>query len=188
MHTTTKGVVAAGAAAVLLLGGAGTLAYWSDSATVSGGSVSTGSLGIDPGACSPTWSYANGTAAGQPIGQGIVPGDAVTKQCTFTVDASGDHLSASPSIPSTIAYTVSGGSPTTLSLPVSATYSLAGVPFSAADVITELDDGKTLTAQITVTFPFGSGTVNANDTQGLTASLNGLTVALTQTATGENAN
>jgi alternate signal-mediated exported protein len=119
---------------------------------------------------------------------GIVPGDAVTKECTFTVHASGDHVSAAPTVPSTLSYAVSGGTPTTLTLPVSATYSLAGSPFTSSSVITELDDGKTLTAQVTVTFPFGSGSINANDTQGLTAALDGLTVALTQTATGENPN
>lgn len=188
MHSTTKGVVALGAATVLLLGGAGTLAYWSDSATVSGGAVSTGRLGIDAGSCGPTWTYASGTAAGQPITQGIAPGDAVTKVCTFTIDAAGDHLSATPTVPSTVAYTVTGGSPTTLSLPVTATYTLDGAPFSPASVITELDNGKTLSARVTVSFPFGSTTVNANDTQGLTASLDGLTVALTQTASGENPN
>ena len=188
MHTTTKGLAAAGAAAALLLGGAGTLAFWNDAATVAGGSISTGTLGIDAGSCAATWTYANGSAAGQAVTQGIVPGDAVTKQCTFTIAATGDHLSASPTVPSSVSYVVTGGTPTTLTLPVSATYSLAGAPFSSSSVITDNDDGKTLTAQITLTFPFGSASVNGNDTQGLTAALNGLTVALTQTASGENTN
>ncbi len=39
MNKTTKGALAASAAAVLLLGGAGSLAYWSDAETIQGGDV-----------------------------------------------------------------------------------------------------------------------------------------------------
>jgi alternate signal-mediated exported protein len=189
MHTTTKGAAAAGAAAVLLLGGAGTLAFWSDSATVNGGSINSGSLSINAGVCDPTWSYASGTAAGDPVVQGIVPGDSITKDCTFTVGAVGDHLSASPTVPSTVAYTPASLPGSTLTLPVSASYDLDGTPLTGASTITEADDGGTLTATITVTFPYGDATtINANDTQGLTKTLNGLAVTLTQTSTGENPN
>lgn len=187
MHTTTKGAVAAGAAAVLLLGGAGTLAFWSDDATVNGGSVTSGSLSIDPISCTPTWQYAAGSAADTDVVQGVVPGDSIYKVCTFDVGAVGDHLSASPTIPATLAYSPANLPGSTLSLPVAATYTLDGNAFGAADVITEDNDGDTLAARIVVTFPFGdAATVNANDTQAFTKTLDALTVSLTQTATGEN--
>lgn len=189
MNTTTKGAVAAGAAAVLLLGGAGTLAFWSDAATVNGGQVTSGSLSIDPVSCSPTWKYASGSAQNTDVVQGIVPGDSIYKVCTFTVGAVGDHLSASPTIPATLAYTPANVPGSTLSLPVAATYTLNGNPFSGADVITEGNNGDTLAARIVVTFPFGNAaSINANDTQGFTKTLDALTVNLTQTTTGENPN
>lgn len=199
MHTTTKGAVAAGAAAVLLLGGAGSLAYWNSSATLNGGSITTGSLKLTGVSCDASWKYANGSSSGANVVQGIVPGDSITKSCTFTVAGSGDHLTATPTVPSTLAYTTTttGGAPapTTLSLPVTATYDLDGTALTSSSVITELDTGKTLTAKIVVTMPFGNAQVaptgiNFNDTQGLTNTLNGLTVTLTQTspAGGENPN
>ena len=41
MNRTTKGAIAAGAAAVLLLGGAGSLAYWSDCQDAAGGTINS---------------------------------------------------------------------------------------------------------------------------------------------------
>jgi len=188
MHTTTKGALAAGAAAVLLLGGAGTLAFWSDDATLNGGSVTSGSLSIDPVSCTSAWQYASGSAANTNVVNGIVPGDAIYKVCTFTVAAVGDHITATPTIPATLAYTPANAPGSTLSLPVAATYTLNGNPFTGADVITDTNDG-TLAARIVVTMPFGNATtINANDTQGLTKTLDALTVSLTQTTTGANPN
>lgn len=46
MNKATKGAVAAGAAGILLLGGAGTFALWEDNASITGGTVSTGHLDL----------------------------------------------------------------------------------------------------------------------------------------------
>ncbi|MDI9944213.1 alternate-type signal peptide domain-containing protein [Rhodococcus sp. 1.20] len=52
MKKQTKGAIAAAAAGALLLGGAGSLAVWSDSADVSGGGpVTSGAL--DLSSCAP---------------------------------------------------------------------------------------------------------------------------------------
>ncbi|WP_157697086.1 alternate-type signal peptide domain-containing protein [Brachybacterium avium] len=47
MNKFAKGSVAAGAGLVLLLGGAGTLAYWNDTAELTGGTINTGKLELD---------------------------------------------------------------------------------------------------------------------------------------------
>ena len=187
MNKSTKGALAMGAAAVLLLGGTGTLAFWSDSATVNGGSVTSGSLALDAVGCDATWVYDNGASAGDTVGE-VVPGDAIAKSCTFTIDAEGDHLEATPTVPATVTYTTSGSAPT-LDLSVAATYDVDGTPLTGADTITEANDGDTLTADIVVTFPYGDATtINANDTQNLTTTLDGLTVTLTQDLGADNPN
>lgn len=48
MNKTTKGALAAGAAGILLLGGAGSYALWSDAETVQGGTITAGNLDISP--------------------------------------------------------------------------------------------------------------------------------------------
>jgi len=190
MKKSTKGTLAAAAGAVLLLGGTGSLAYWNASATVNGGAITTGSLTLGAGSCGANWVYSNGTAAGQTVVK-VVPGDAITKSCTFVVGASGDHLSASLGAPSTTTY---GKNPTTATsdqLTVATTYTIDRTPVATlvnGDKLTSSDNGKTLTAKFVVTMPYGSTTVNTNDTQNLTATLNALTVSLTQDSLGANPN
>jgi alternate signal-mediated exported protein len=190
MNKSTKGALAAAAGAVLLLGGAGSLAYWNASATVNGGAITTGSLTLGAGSCDPNWVYANGTAAGQTVVK-VVPGDAITKSCTFTVGASGDHLSATLAAPATTTYTKNPTTPTTDSLTVATTYTINRTPVATlvnGDKLTSSDNAKTLTAKFVVTMPYGSTTVNGNDTQNLTATLNALTVSLTQDTLAANPN
>jgi len=181
MKKSTKGAIAVAAAAVLLLGGAGSIAYWSESATVEGGTIEAGELKLDDGSCDDAWVYAGDSAsAGEAVGT-IVPGDSITKDCTFTIAAQGDNLEATPTLPETISVTQTAGDEnpaTTLELTADATYEAGG---SAVTTITEANDGQTLTATITVTFPYGDDeTVNANDTQNLIAELDELTVTLEQ--------
>jgi alternate signal-mediated exported protein len=182
MNRSTKGALAASAAGALLLGGAGSLAYWNDTGTADGGSITSGTLGLADGTCDPNWVYASGTDAGTPVTL-IVPGDSVTKSCTFIVTATGQHLSATLTAPATLTYTTDT-SPTTLTLDTAATYDVDGV---ATTTVTSANDGKFVTADFVVTFPYGDATTeNLNDTQGLTATLDTLTVTLTQDQTLEN--
>ena len=188
MHKSTKGALAAITGGVLLLGGAGSLAYWNASATVNGGAITTGSLTLGAGSCGANWVYAGGSAAGQTVVK-VVPGDSITKSCTFTVGASGDHLSATLGAPATTTYTKSPTSATSDSLAVATTYTIDRTPVATlvnGDALTSADNGKTLTAKFVVTMPYGSTSVNTNDTQNLTATLNALTVSLTQAATAAN--
>lgn len=178
MNKTTKGALAAGAAAVLLMGGAGTLAYWSDSADVDGGTIEAGELKLDAGSCDANWVHADESTVSI-----IVPGDIISKECTFTITAEGDNLEATLTTPGTVTYTQTAGDQNpapTLDLDIAATYAIDG---GAVSTITEANDGDTLTATLTATFAFGdAATINANDTQNLIAELDELTVTLTQDA------
>jgi len=187
MKKTTKGAIAAGAAAVLLLGGAGSLAYWTDSATINGGSFTTGTLGLTLVGCDTGWTYANGGAAGSPVSL-IVPGDAIQKSCTYTIAATGDHISASLTTPGTVNLTPGAGT-TSYTATVGAAYTIAGTAVANPE-ITGANNGQTLVAKLVVTFPFGNNTtINVNDTQNVTQTLNGLTVTLAQDqSTGNNPN
>ena len=84
MNKFAKGSLAAGAGLVLLLGGAGTLAYWNDSEHLDGGTINTGSLTLD-----------QPTDAESGWDQDIeiwVPGDKATYSTTLTLEAEGDNI------------------------------------------------------------------------------------------------
>ena len=81
MKKSTKGALAAGAAAALLLGGAGSLAYWTDAATVNGGQITSGSMDLTATDCSSaTWLHIEDDS----VVTTIVPGDTVYKVCSAT--------------------------------------------------------------------------------------------------------
>jgi alternate signal-mediated exported protein len=194
MNKTVKGALGVSAAAALLLGGAGSLAYWTDGTSADGGSITSGKLGIAPlvvapntGACDTDWLYAPGVAkAGTKVSL-FVPGDKVTKKCTFKIAATGDNLSATVTAPS--ALTLSGGTGTSLSIDTASTYALSNVASPRAIAnggqISSADNNGTLTATFVATIPFGSAEsgatkVNANDTKSITAALQTLSVSVAQ--------
>ncbi|MEZ0580023.1 alternate-type signal peptide domain-containing protein [Nocardioides sp. MH1] len=91
MKKSTKGALAGGAAAFLLLGGVGSLAYWTDNADVDGTTVESGHLTVINNDCgSAPWELDGGddvVAATR-----IVPGDDITKTCSFEIEGEGDHF------------------------------------------------------------------------------------------------
>ena len=96
MNKLTKSAIAGAAGIALLLGGAGSLAYWNDSAAVGSATIDSGTLAIDLDG-SPATVY-TGTASPVVL---IVPGDSVTITQGVTIDASGDHLSATLTVDQT---------------------------------------------------------------------------------------
>lgn len=179
MNKLTKGAIAAGAAGVLLLGGLGSIAFWSDSATVDGGVVTAGTLSLGEPVCADDWVYAIGNAGAGSTVNLIVPGDTISKECTFVINATGDNLEADLTIPATVDVT---GTPagTTLVANVGATYVSDGAAITAK--ITEANDGDIVTATIEVEFPFGDETtINANDMQSVIATLDEVPITLIQT-------
>src|SRR5690606_37678324 len=104
MNKFTKASIATGAGIVLLLGGAGTLAYWNDSATTGAGSITSGTLSIDSYAGTGAgWFDVSADNPGAPESISastfrVVPGDTLRYVEWFTVSATGDNLTADLSI------------------------------------------------------------------------------------------
>lgn len=169
MNKSTKGAIAAGAAAVLLLGGAGSLAYWNADGNLAGGSITAGELKLTA-ADTGSWTL-NGSAVTDIAAVRVVPGDELEYTGTWTIVATGDNLQADLT---TTAPTASGGLASHVT--TDATFEVEG---AAVTSITDDNDGDELSATIAVDFPFGSAANNAS--QGQTLNLTGAGVALTQT-------
>jgi alternate signal-mediated exported protein len=91
MNRATKGAIAAGAAGILLLGGAGTFALWEDTANISGGTVSTGELKLVLG--TGTWAETDSPDTAINIDNfKMAPGDSLTYTTTVTATATGNNL------------------------------------------------------------------------------------------------
>jgi len=190
MQRLTKAALATGAAAVLLLGGAGTMAYWTGTATATASAeLEAGTFTVEPGSSCGNWTYVNDTT---PVTL-IVPGDTVTITCNFTLDATGDHVAL-------------GGakvSPITWKSATSLTAELVNPTVSAVQVVASGGGGKTVTPDpstglfqdgalgvpsgatvsvtISVQFPYGDATTTSlDDTQQAIAQLNDISVTLIQ--------
>lgn len=174
MKKTTKGALAAGSAAVLLMGGVGTLAYWSDSETVTESTVGSGRLDLAVIACADWQLDAVGGTGGALGSREIVPGDSLTKTCTYTLTAEGDHLEAELDV---TVPTWTGALEDKVT--TTATFDVDGDPVTPGTAY-PFDDGSpsTITADFTVDFPFGT---EDNTSQDLTASLGDVTLTVTQT-------
>ncbi|MFI8569293.1 alternate-type signal peptide domain-containing protein [Rhodococcus sp. NPDC078407] len=97
MNKATKGAVAAGAAAVLLLGGMGSLALWNDSETLGGGTITSGDLRLILDEDSVNWQDVSYDVTPVDIDINtfrIVPGDTVAYTADFLVEAEGENLTA----------------------------------------------------------------------------------------------
>jgi alternate signal-mediated exported protein len=182
MHNNTKAACAATAAAVLLLGGASTMASWNDSKTIAGGAIKSGSLSLtqETGQTCTAWTLdeAGGGGAFVPGTTLVVPGDVITRTCTYTVNATGEHLAAtvglaSPSFDET--------NDLVSALTATATYTrdpgTGAVALADNAAITSANDGDVLSAAVSVTF---SSATSGTTAQEMTATLDALTVSLTQ--------
>jgi alternate signal-mediated exported protein len=187
MKKSTKGALAAGAAGVLLLGGAGSLAYWNDAEDITGKSITSGHLKLNPvGAnCDATWKL--GVTAFTT--QVLVPGDVLTRHCQYTVSKSGANLSARLNVS---APGFAAGSNTTLVSDMTfdadffydADANGSGTPSEVTGgVVNDVADGATVDATLSVTFN-GTGVENNTSNTGtnLTATIDKAAVTITQTA------
>lgn len=178
MKKTTKGALAAGAAGVLLLGGAGSLAYWSDSETVDGGAIESGELSLtqETGQSCSDWTLdsAGGTTTYVPGTTLLVPGDVVTRSCDYTVNAQGEHLAATLDIDDSA---ITGDTELAAALSVDATYTLGATPVADGASITAANNDQVLSAEIAVTF---DSATSGDVAQVQSATLNDIAVTLTQ--------
>lgn len=171
MNKTAKGALAAAAAAVVLMGGVGSLAYWTDDQTVSGATIDSGQLSLgtdDTNTGCGGWTLDGGDpfVAGTTV---LVPGDTVTETCAFTLTATGTHMSG----------TVAASTPTltgTLAGALQTTVSDVTIGGTSAQTFTSADNGKTVGLTVTVAFPASSD----NSTEQLSAALSAVTVTVSQ--------
>ncbi len=175
MKKSTKGAFAAGTAAVLLMGGAGTMAFWTADADVDGVAVTAGELKIISDTCADAdWVFdGEEDEAGKVYDAAtdpIVPGDVLTKTCSFEIQATGEHLRAELEVTNP---ELSGDLEPALTLEDSFTIGATEV---ANGEITEENDGNVVNANISVTFEGGSG----NDTQTDAGVLSAFELSLTQ--------
>ncbi|MFL6025081.1 MAG: alternate-type signal peptide domain-containing protein [Marmoricola sp.] len=175
MKKSTKGALAAAAAGTLLLGGAGSLAYWTDSSNVSGTSITSGYLDLGDPVCTGgtlhDWQI-DGGAAYDPATMRLVPGDTLTKKCTITVNKAGTHFTNAD-------FTVAGGTtsgsaelfdPTTGELTLTAAYSKGATSLGSGPgtvPAVAVSNGDTVTVDLTIAWPYGAAADNtSNDLTG----------------------
>lgn len=174
MNKATKGAIAAGAAGILLLGGAGTFALWEDNATVDPASISTGVLTLDvaPG----EWNDVTDPLAPVTINDissfDIVPRDKITYTTEVTVTAEGNNLEGELKIDQT-ALTTSAAAASYLTVSVANTAAANGLTVDG-DVIT-FTTAATYTFDVTVTVEFE----DAGDAVGQNADIDLAALALT---------
>lgn len=176
---------------MLLLGGAGTLAFWTAESSMDLGIIKTGELKLAVGSCS-DWQL-DGSGSFDPATDAIVPGDTLTRTCEFEVTAVGEHLEATVGLTGGDGVVISGGNPdgSGADLTTSASFGIGtsapGAPILSGGSITEDNDGDSLFAAITVELPAGANDTangeNGNGTQALTATLDTIAVTLTQVHT-----
>jgi len=183
MNKTFKGAGAAVAAGVLLMGGAGSLAYWSDSDTFSGDSISSGVLSLTD-VTAGTWTLNDiPVALEDEAALQVVPGDELVYSGTYTIGALGDNLYATVE--------ASGGTGDGLLAEYVDTATVtAKIGETTVEEVTEENDGDELDVAVAVTFPFDPTLDDSdpendgeavNASQGLTLNLSDITVSLTQT-------
>lgn len=174
MRTSVKAALAGVAGAGLLLGGAGSLAFWNDTQTEDGGTIESGTLNLLDRECS-GWMVDGAVPprAVDLLGEFlVVPGTKLTKTCTYDIEIEGvlnaelsvndpddDGANEDPSILGT-------------ELVVDSTFKILEKSGELApnDTIVpngkwtfnQEDDGKRLQATIVVELPFQAGVVNNN--------------------------
>lgn len=173
MNKFAKGSLAAGAGLVLLLGGAGTLAYWNDEAELTGGTINAGTLDLE----------ADQTSFKQSELVQWVPGDEHTYATTLTLTTEGDHIQGTVALKEeSILRTGDGADEFTVTMAVDEAN--ATIPSDGELEVTGQDiefwgDGL-YEIPVTVTVALPSDATNAS--QGATIDLSKVEFTATQTA------
>lgn len=176
MKKLTKATIA-GALGVVLLAGGTTFALWSDSATVNGGSVTSGTLALTPSG-TPAWTDLSDDSTIDDITSFlIVPGDTIEYTASFVVDASGDNLSATLDVSDPVDAT--GDAELLAATTVTQSFTDAGGAPVVDGAITSENDGDVINVTVRIEFDEATSGTTAQDE---TLDLNDLTVTLTQTA------
>ncbi|PTR28717.1 alternate signal-mediated exported protein [Rhodococcus sp. OK519] len=174
MNKKTKGAIAAGAAALILAGGAGTFATWSDTKDLTGGSVTSGHLAFSGTATGDWYKGTDTSIVANKIADiatfRIVPGQTLTYKATADFLAEGTNLNAKLEL-------VGGNTTDGIGFDWEDTVFAATGVDSGSGVITPSSTTRTATVTKSVTFD-ATGIAN----QGKVADLTGLQLKLTQTS------
>ncbi len=183
MNKFTKATIATGAGIVLLLGGAGTFAYWNDSTDLAAGTITSGTLTLEQGTDAGVWTDTSDSSTIASIGDFlIVPGDKLVYTKDITVNATGDNLLA---VLSADLDDVTGDLGNDVTVKVEAATPNANVVNATNGTvqITATSAGQAdIAIRVVVDYPFGTsgvGTVGQNESIDLSA----LKIVLNQVAT-----
>lgn len=175
MNRNAKGALAAGAAVVVLLGGAGSYALWSDSSTNTPGNLSTGELDLTAQG-TPSWTDVSATGivggtAVDPTIDLLVPLDTWEYTSTFTAIATGKNMEAEVTVDPGAA----GTPPTGVTVTPVAT--VDGTPAPGGSTVT-ITPGEPHTVVVKVTVAFADVDDQVSQNQGVNVS--GMSVNLNQ--------
>lgn len=190
MNKLVKGSIAGGLGVVLLLGGAGTLALWNQTAVVSGGNVTAGVLTIAADATASTWTdissdvvsvagQSNGVAIANIANFKIVPGDKIKFTKTVTINATGNNLKGKLTFDPATIVAGSGAASTALKSKLITTLTASGTGVAATATPSEYTvatntTNSTVTLVLTIELPStvgdtaGEGTIAQTGTVDLT--------------------
>ena len=176
MNKFAKGSLAAGAGIVLLLGGAGTLAYWSSDIELTGGKINAGTLQLT----------ADTTEFAQAGPVALVPGDVRTFTAELTLLAEGDNIEGTVALnEQTVTFLNADGVADPSLAPkfdidVDLTEVAAeGISANGETLVFTQAGTYTIDAEVTVSLPYG--TAVDNTTQGATVDLENVSFVATQT-------
>ncbi|MGU3292552.1 alternate-type signal peptide domain-containing protein [Williamsia sp. M5A3_1d] len=176
MNRNAKGALAAGAAVVVLLGGAGSYALWDDTASGANGSVTTGQLKLTA-VGTPTWTDVSttgivGGTTVNPVTDFLVPRDTWEYTTNYTALATGKNMKAQ--------VTVNPGTAGTLPTGVTftPTVTVAGGTPGAPGAPVTITPGAARTIEVKVTVAFAD--VTGSTSQNTPVNVSGMTVNLNQ--------
>ncbi|WP_341230559.1 alternate-type signal peptide domain-containing protein [Nocardioides salarius] len=171
MRASLKAALAGVAGAGLLLGGAGSLAFWDDTEDLTGGTITPGVLDLGAPSCDP-WQLDTAGGDFDLDTDTIVPGDTLVQVCELTLDVTGGHLKAEIEAD---APSFGGTNDLDSALQAAAVYELDtdAVDDDTGETVidpeagpvefTVANDGQTLRVEMTLTFPFGSSVSNVTN-------------------------
>jgi len=196
MNKLVKAAIATGVGAALLMGGAGTFAYWNDSVGVSGANITAGTLTVADTGTAGSWTVQkNGTGTAAAVADiaafRVSPGDKLTYTKTVKVTAIGDNLVATLSLGEG---SIAGATSTTANsalagyLTKTAQISATGTGVTAGGVagtytFTPGSAGITdqvVTVSVVINFPKSATAGLENDARSGIVTLSGLTVKIDQ--------
>jgi alternate signal-mediated exported protein len=182
MNKLIKGSIAGAAGIALLLGGAGTLAFWNDDAVITGATITAGNLDIAPAATPGAGDgWKNSKGAVTIANYRVVPGDVLTYTQSFDVTATGDNLVATAALAPTAIKPVATTKPADVAL-AGALTSSAKFKVGTVETTTVTPTGGKQTIVVTTTITFPNGTAAADNAAKLGAvNLADFTITLTQT-------